>query len=334
MTITPEHRQHAELFHPYMLRELDRIETKNIRFVHYTSADVAVKILTGRSVWLRQTTLMNDRREVEHGLDCLRGAYQSPEGQRFRSLLDSVYPGITGEVEKVMNQQWNALAMRTFVACLSEHGGTNWDDPNRDHQEDAFGRLSMWRAYGSGSGVALVMNREAFAVSSQAHSVFTGPVAYMLPHQTIDEFRRITDGLEKNLDYLKQRGRDMTVSSALAMLETAAVSTKHPGFCEEREWRAVSVPRMPLKRVTQTIQTIGGIPQHVQSVRLENIPEEGLVGLAPAQLINRVIIGPTEAIPAIYGALVEAMQTAEITDIDRKLVISNLPLRGPVSAVG
>jgi hypothetical protein len=27
--------------------------------------------------------------------------------------------------------------------------------------------------------------------------VFTGPVAYMLPHQMIDEFRRITDGLER-----------------------------------------------------------------------------------------------------------------------------------------
>src|SRR5687767_9583454 len=93
---------------------------------------------------------------------------------------------------------------------------------------------------------------------------------------------------ESNLDYLRERGRAMTAFSALGMLETAAVSTKHPGFCEEREWRAVSLPRMPLKRVTQTIQTIGGIPQHVQSVLLQNIPEEGLGSLAPSQLINRV----------------------------------------------
>jgi hypothetical protein len=69
-------------------------------------------------------------------------------------------------------------------------------------------------------------------------------------------------------------------------------------------------------------------------VLLQNIPGGRSVSLAPAQLINRVIIGPTEAVPAIYGALVEAMETAEITDIDKKLVVSNLPLRGPISAVG
>jgi hypothetical protein len=89
--------------HPYLLGEQDRIENKNVWFVHYTSTDAAVKILKGRSIWPRQTTLMNDRREVEHGLDCLRGAYHSPEGERFRNLLNSVYPGITGDIEKVMN---------------------------------------------------------------------------------------------------------------------------------------------------------------------------------------------------------------------------------------
>src|SRR5262245_23912862 len=100
MPYSPEEQKHAELFHPYYLTEQSRIESKNVRFVHYTSADAAVKILKTRSIWLRQTTLMNDRREVEHGLDCLRGAYQSPEGERFRKLLNSVYPGITGEIEK------------------------------------------------------------------------------------------------------------------------------------------------------------------------------------------------------------------------------------------
>ena len=54
MPLSLEDRKHAELFHPYLLGEQDRIENKNVRFVHYTSADAAVKILKGRSIWLRQ----------------------------------------------------------------------------------------------------------------------------------------------------------------------------------------------------------------------------------------------------------------------------------------
>jgi hypothetical protein len=148
----------------------------------------------------------------------------------------------------------------------------------------------------------------------------------MFPNQMVDQFSRIADGLEMNLDYLKERGRDMTIFSALSLMETAAVSTKHPGFIEEREWRAVSLPRLPMKRVTMSIETLNGIPQHVQSVRLQSIPEEGLLGLDPADLVNRVIVGPTEAGPAIYGALCEAMEIAGIPDIQKKLFFSNLPL--------
>jgi hypothetical protein len=74
-----------------------------------------------------------------------------------------------------MNQQWSVLALRTFVACFSEHGGTNWDASDRDHQEDAFGRLSMWRAYGRGSGVALVLNHKPFMSRRPAWSRVQSP---------------------------------------------------------------------------------------------------------------------------------------------------------------
>jgi hypothetical protein len=84
------------------------------------------------------------------------------------------------------------------VACFSEHGGTNWDASDRDYQEDAFGRLSMWRAYGRGSGMALVLNNKPFMSPTQATSVITGPVAYMFPNRMLEQLRRIADGLAKN----------------------------------------------------------------------------------------------------------------------------------------
>src|SRR5712664_1310320 len=39
-----------------------------IRFVHYTSAEAALKIIRSKRMWMRNTTCMTDYREVQHGL--------------------------------------------------------------------------------------------------------------------------------------------------------------------------------------------------------------------------------------------------------------------------
>ena len=44
----------------------------------------------------------------------------------------------------------------TYLTSISEHR----------NKEDTFGRLSMWRAYGETTGVALVMNNSPFLTPS------------------------------------------------------------------------------------------------------------------------------------------------------------------------
>jgi hypothetical protein len=41
------------------------------RFVHYTSAESALKIIESKRVWMRNTTCMADYREVQHGFEIL-----------------------------------------------------------------------------------------------------------------------------------------------------------------------------------------------------------------------------------------------------------------------
>jgi hypothetical protein len=60
------------------------------------------------------------------------------------------------------------------------------------------------------------------------------------------------------------------------------------------------------------------------------VPEKGLFGLDLPELIKRVIIGPTDASTAIYGALWYPLVKAKVPDIEKKLVVSRIPLRGPV----
>ena len=47
------------------------------RFVHYTSADAALKIIGSKRVWMRNTTCMADYREVQHGYEITAILFQS-----------------------------------------------------------------------------------------------------------------------------------------------------------------------------------------------------------------------------------------------------------------
>src|SRR6185437_12942370 len=159
----PEYlRRHMKAFHPHATRRLAHIHESKTRFVHYTSAEVALEIIRTRKVWLRLTSCMNDYLEVGHGLDCLSKAYRGDHGIRLRTFIDGRFPGLSKEIEKEFNEWQDGLRDQTFVACLSEHAGP------RLEKEDEHGRLSMWRAYGRTKGVALVVNQDPIWMISTA----------------------------------------------------------------------------------------------------------------------------------------------------------------------
>jgi hypothetical protein len=57
MELTPEQTKLWRIFHPFAARLQSQVESKNIRFVHYTRADVAMEIIRNREIWLRKSRL-------------------------------------------------------------------------------------------------------------------------------------------------------------------------------------------------------------------------------------------------------------------------------------
>jgi len=47
-----------------------------------------------------QTSCMNDYMEIEHGLNCVEQASKGKHGQRLKSFLDGMFPGISTEIEQ------------------------------------------------------------------------------------------------------------------------------------------------------------------------------------------------------------------------------------------
>jgi hypothetical protein len=51
-------------------------DAPTVRYVHYTTADAALKIIGTKRLWMRNTTCMDDYREVEHGFGYLQKVFQ------------------------------------------------------------------------------------------------------------------------------------------------------------------------------------------------------------------------------------------------------------------
>lgn len=312
-----EDRLNSILF-PEATRHIQDVKKHRRRFVHYTSAQVAASIIRERRVWMRNASTMNDFMEVDHGLDMLIRTYNGAPGAALKSAIDEVFPGTSKWLQDSFNPWQPALRHETYITCVSVH---------RD-EEDVLGRLSMWRAYGGDTGVALVMNSDVFQRSSHALKAYSSPVTYPTREEYERLFAEIAGNVFREREFLQSVGEAAFKDGLFNMCYFAALCTKHPGFKEEQEWRVTHTPQMyPSERLESSIEVVRGTVQRVYKIPLKDVPEEGLVGLALPSLLNRIIIGPTEHPRAMAAAFRDLLRDAEVEDADSKVWVSDLPLR-------
>lgn len=318
MDMTPEQQAIAEIFFPHNMERFLEVEQNGTRFVHYTTADVAMRILQNKEVWLRKTSCMNDYTEVEHGLDCLSAAYKGKHGIRLRKIIDDLFPGTMAELASLFDGWADDLRDNTYIICFSEHRTT----------ENTLGRLSMWRAYGRSAGVALVMNNTPFLSTSGTLNASTSSVTYMYPEDFEREFERVVNGIEGNVHKIQAMGKDTVKAYLFNAFRFAALCTKHKAFEEELEWRVIYNPNIaPSKYIKKGIELINGSPQPVYKLPLKNVPDEGITGIEIPELLNRLIIGPCSHTLAVREAFADLMAEAGIPDPYERIAMSLIPIR-------
>jgi hypothetical protein len=298
------------------------VQNANRRFVHYCDASSAIVILTDREIWMRNVACMNDYSEVEHGWKCLAEAYRGAAGQTLQNALNATHAGVCDEVAAWFDRGGRQnLLEDTYVTCVSEHGFTD--------NEDSYGRLAMWRAYGRGAGVALVLNNGPFFSRSNVLKVVASPVAYLDSVSFSAQFARLAQNVESNLEFVHRLSRQQVHDWLLHTFRFAAICTKHPGFEEEREWRVVHNPGLiPSPELPKLGKVIGSIPQQIYKIPLRN--QADLTGLDIAQFINRIIIGPLNnprAAKAAKDAFVHLLEQNGVREAYEKVIVSDIPLR-------
>lgn len=291
------------------------VEAEQKRFVYYTSADTAMKVLKNQELWFRNATVMNDFSEISYGLNLIRTVFSGDEGARFRDSIDDICPGTVKLVADLLDGWEHDWLLETYIACVSVHSP----------DEDRRGRLSMWRAYGN---TAIVVNNKPMTAVSDKLAVFSIPVLYLLAEGLTDHLSRITDAVLINRKYLQGLGQDCLVAYVHHMLFRFAIAAKHPGFQEEKEWRLFYRPTEKTSPgMTKEVVVLGGVPQTVYKLRLADEPENGLHGADIPSLVDRVIIGPTAFPYVSYKAFKEVLEDLGVENADKKVIVSDIPLR-------
>jgi hypothetical protein len=192
--ISPEQDRFARIFFPHAYQQHARVLKDGTRFVHYTNANAAMGILQSKTIWMRNSSCMNDVSEVRYGLERLWKTYRDTEaGKQFRQVLNGIYSGFSDEIEKRFNDWTPQFLTSTYLTCLSEHQ----DD------EDEHGRLSMWRAYGETTRVALVIKSSVLLNPADGLGAYSSPVAYLNDRQFEERFAEIAHNISSEAEFLR-----------------------------------------------------------------------------------------------------------------------------------
>ncbi|MGE0114177.1 MAG: DUF2971 domain-containing protein [Steroidobacteraceae bacterium] len=312
-----ERERLQEVFFAYARRRENTAKNSNQRFVYYTTADTALKIVERGELWMRSATVMNDFSEILHGRECLIGALREGGRKALSDALAPILPDFLEQVLEGLDSHSILHHKQTYLVCFSEHLP----------EEDAYGRLSMWRAYGGANGVALVFYGRALLSQSNALKIYSSPVAYLdaqgMRNEIVSLAQRISAERELLLKY-----SDVAMGLLSNALRFAVLSTKHPAFKEEREWRVIYQPWTEISpHVSHAVETVRGLPQIVQKIPLRDIPDEGFHGANIVEGLDRVIVGPTQFPDSLLSSFSEALAKRGVREPHHRVHISNVPLR-------
>lgn len=309
---------YQDIFFSHSAEARSRAIQNGGRFAYYTTAATAHSILMNQELWMRNTAVMNDFTEVEHGLHCLINAYNSSVGEDLRAAMDVCFPGISSEWRELFNSWIPIIKRNTYILSVSEHS----------KDDDLYGRLSMWRAYGGNAGVAFIFNGGPMFRPSDALKAYSSPVAYLAPDGVALEMKKIAEGLHRHKAYVQQQSREWLKHAMFEVFRFAAICTKHPAFIEEREWRVVSTQKLHVSdRLKPTPELIGGVSQLLLKLKLEDVPEEGLYGLSLPDFLDSILIGPCDHPDVIADSLANLLESKGVDDPKRKIIITGVPLR-------
>lgn len=310
----------AQIFMPQYLQRAKVIQNNHKKLVHYTSASSALSILKNKEIWMRNTTCMNDFSEVRYGVELFQKFRDDRE--KYKNVMEAfgkhkdVFENAMDKILKDYQLTWTNM---TYICCFSEH----------DEEDDRYGRLSMWRGYGTDSSVALVMKPDSFINENPYYQIYTSPVEYLNESQFNNALLSLSMNIQKEKKFLESLKEEVVLDWIIRMIKFAVTSIKHPGFKEEKEWRVIA-DYETCKGLKQDIEIVNGMPQMVMKLPLTYGKVNSENGFSIPANLDHLIIGPT-LYPAVIGKALEVeLENCKVDEPWTKIKFSEIPYRARV----
>jgi hypothetical protein len=283
---------------------------------HYTGIDALEGILKNGELWFSNPLYTNDTEELIAAMQLGLNAFHSHAGIKTACSADD-YKTLTSEFDRL----WRAFdegAIDVYVFCTSEHDAESDD-----------GLLSMWRGYGHhGAGVAVVFDPRQIPLVPGS-PVLVGKVDYRTPGERNSWIDAM---LDRTAAVLRTQGRAGSMHDAaravFERLKHFALFTKHRGFMEEREWRAVYLRERDVQNKLVHLIDYHKTPEgpHPKFKYRPTSLGDGLEPVALEKLVVKIIAGPMLAEPRAFHGL---RRMIEITSpaLAHRLVTSSTPYR-------
>jgi hypothetical protein len=299
-----------QIFYSYVNERKQDLLNSNSSYIHYTSAESAIKIIESKELWLRDSHCMNDFNEVYYGKTLIKKIMSDQHFiEQMKNHLNDVHPELFNFFKTHFDTSFDQVCLPAYFCSISEH----------PKDERDYGRLSMWRAYGC---AGIVFDVPIDPIRDLPIQFL--PVVYTTENGLKELLLSSLKLLSENSQFLNAYAFDELTDLLMFTLRTWAVSIKHPGFREEKEWRLVFFPKLFTENHLKFDTTvIKGIPQFIFKFPLERSEQFSQA----YNLLDGVLIGPTQYGLAMHGAFTAKLALAGLEKPGSRVILSDIPLR-------
>lgn len=218
-----------------------------------------------------------------------------------------------------MSEFGNKHVLDTYVFCMSEHCSQD-------------GLLSMWRGYGgNGNGAAIVFDTSKFDENGDA-PIIISKVWYASTaerHEWIaKKINQFENLLKKN--HIPNDRLYLPVHMLFSRLKIFSLFTKHHGFKEEQEWRAVYALEGDQKKLlSHNLDYAIGRSGIEPKLKFKIEPVEGLTpdDFSLQKIVCEILLGPSLASPLSQAAVRRMLEMAGKPLLAERVAVSTTPYR-------
>ncbi len=316
-------KDYSEIFQPLWDDINDDISYPNVRpkLSHYTSIENIENILRTDEIWFSNPLNMNDYEELRYVVLEAHKMFYENDNLQIAINDQKKYGTFQSYFESFFDKFSNQHCLDVYAFCFSEFA-----------EADVNGLLSMWRGYGgNGKGAALVIDTSKLEPKEDSPFIIA-KVTYLSKESRLNWIESVLNKLAEVIESnkLDDEGLYNATYYLFERIKIFALFTKHDGFQEEKEWRAVYLNErnedIEIKKMLGYTKTSRGLEPKLK-FKFKSLPSITTGEFSISSLTYKIILGPTFSSPMAKSTFEKMLSLVGKPELINRISVSDIPFR-------